>query len=59
MEQKSYMLKKKTNMLQVIENGKVVDNINIMADTIGSIAEQTNSLGTKCSYRSSESWRTR
>ncbi|AWK50852.1 methyl-accepting chemotaxis protein [Clostridium beijerinckii] len=35
---------KKKNMLQVIENGKVVDNIKIMADTIGSIAEQTNLL---------------
>ena len=35
---------KESNMLQVIENGKVVDNIKIMADTIGNIAEETNLL---------------
>ena len=35
---------KKNNMLKVIEEGKVVNNIKIMADTIGSIAEQTNLL---------------
>ncbi|NOW06207.1 methyl-accepting chemotaxis protein [Clostridium beijerinckii] len=35
---------KQRNMLIVIENGKIVDNIKIMADTIGSIAEQTNLL---------------
>lgn len=35
---------KEGNMLQVIENGKVVENIKIMADTIGNIAEETNLL---------------
>ncbi|QGU94475.1 HAMP domain-containing protein [Clostridium bovifaecis] len=35
---------KKENMLKAIEDGKVVDNIKIMADTIASIAEQTNLL---------------
>ncbi|EKQ51034.1 MULTISPECIES: methyl-accepting chemotaxis protein [unclassified Clostridium] len=35
---------KENKMLQVIENGKVVDSIKIMADTIGDIAEQTNLL---------------
>jgi len=35
---------KESKMLQVIENGKVVDSIKIMADTIGGIAEQTNLL---------------
>lgn len=31
-------------MLKAIEDGKVVDNIKIMADTIASISEQTNLL---------------
>ena len=31
-------------MLKAIEDGKIVDNIKIMADTIASIAEQTNLL---------------
>ena len=35
---------KETNMLHVIENRKVVENIKIMADTIGNIAEETNLL---------------
>lgn len=35
---------KKNNMLKAIEDGKVVDNIRIMADTIASISEQTNLL---------------
>ncbi|WP_160687437.1 methyl-accepting chemotaxis protein [Clostridium sp. C2-6-12] len=35
---------KESNMLLVIENGKVVENIKIMADTIGNIAEETNLL---------------
>jgi methyl-accepting chemotaxis protein len=35
---------KEANMLQVIDNGKVVENIKIMADTIGNIAEETNLL---------------
>ncbi|EKQ51035.1 MULTISPECIES: methyl-accepting chemotaxis protein [unclassified Clostridium] len=35
---------KESKMLQVIENGKVVNSIKIMADTIGGIAEQTNLL---------------
>jgi methyl-accepting chemotaxis protein len=41
--QKLYAEKKK-KMLQAIEDGKVVDNIRVMADTIASIAEQTNLL---------------
>ena len=35
---------KQNKMLKAIEDGKVVDNIKIMADTIASIAEQTNLL---------------
>ncbi|SKA78428.1 methyl-accepting chemotaxis protein [Caloramator quimbayensis] len=35
---------KKKHMERVIEKGKVVDNIKVMADTIGSISEQTNLL---------------
>jgi methyl-accepting chemotaxis protein len=35
---------KQNNMIKVIEDGKVVDNIKVMADTIASIAEQTNLL---------------
>ncbi len=35
---------KKNNMLQAIEDGKVVNNIKIMADSIASISEQTNLL---------------
>jgi methyl-accepting chemotaxis protein len=35
---------KKKNMLRAIEDGKVVDNIRVMADTIASISNQTNLL---------------
>jgi methyl-accepting chemotaxis protein len=35
---------KQSKMLEAIEDGKVVDNIKVMAETIGSIAEQTNLL---------------
>ncbi len=35
---------KQTKMLKAIEDGKVVDNIKVMADTIASISEQTNLL---------------
>ncbi|ALB47217.1 methyl-accepting chemotaxis protein [Clostridium beijerinckii] len=35
---------KENKMVQVIENGKIVDNIKIMADTIGNISAQTNLL---------------
>lgn len=35
---------KKSNMLKAIEDGKVVENIKVMADTIASISEQTNLL---------------
>jgi len=35
---------KQNKMIKAIEDGKVVDNIRIMADTIASIAEQTNLL---------------
>jgi methyl-accepting chemotaxis protein len=34
----------KRNILLAIENGKVVEDVKIMADSIGSIAEQTNLL---------------
>ena len=37
-------VEKQDKMLKAIEEGKVVDNIKIMADTIASIAEQTNLL---------------
>ncbi|BCZ48779.1 methyl-accepting chemotaxis protein [Clostridium gelidum] len=43
-ETKKLYSEKKNNMLQAIKNGKVVDNIKIMADTIGNIAEETNLL---------------
>jgi methyl-accepting chemotaxis protein len=43
-EMQKLSTEKEENMLMVIENGKVVHNIKIMADTIGSIAEQTNLL---------------
>jgi len=35
---------KQKNMEKAIEDGKVVDNIRVMADTIGSIAQQTDLL---------------
>lgn len=35
---------KKKNMLMAIEEGKVVDNVKVMADTIASISSQTNLL---------------
>ncbi|PRR86383.1 methyl-accepting chemotaxis protein [Clostridium luticellarii] len=35
---------KESNMLKAIEEGKVVSNIEVMADTIADIAEQTNLL---------------
>jgi len=35
---------KKKNMLRAIEDGKVIDNIKVMADTIASISNQTNLL---------------
>ncbi|MGH4123090.1 MAG: methyl-accepting chemotaxis protein [Clostridium sp.] len=41
--QKIYV-EKQNKMLKAIENGKVVDSIKFMADTIGNIAEQTNLL---------------
>jgi len=40
---------KKKNMLKAIEDGKVVDNIKVMADTIASIADQTNLLALNAS----------
>ncbi|MNO95414.1 Methyl-accepting chemotaxis protein 1 [compost metagenome] len=36
--------KNKRNILVAIENGRVVEDVKIMADSIGSIAEQTNLL---------------
>ena len=43
-ETRKLYAEKENKMLQVIENGKVVESIKIMADTIGGIAEQTNLL---------------
>ncbi|OAA86803.1 methyl-accepting chemotaxis protein [Clostridium ljungdahlii] len=40
---------KRSNMLQAIEDGKVVKNIRVMADTISGIAEQTNLLALNAS----------
>lgn len=40
----SVFTEKQEKMVKVIENGKVVDNIKLMADTIADIAEQTNLL---------------
>ncbi|MCB2296544.1 methyl-accepting chemotaxis protein [Clostridium tagluense] len=41
---KKIYAEKQNKMLKAIEDGKVVDSIKVMADTIGSIAEQTNLL---------------
>ena len=37
-------LEKQERMMKVIEEGKIVDNIKVMADTIADIADQTNLL---------------
>ena len=46
---RSLYQEKKENTRQAIEEGKVVENIRIMADTIASIAEQTNLLALNAS----------
>ncbi|MCE5222132.1 MAG: methyl-accepting chemotaxis protein [Clostridium sp.] len=43
-EVRNLSAEKKKNMLKAIEDGQVVDNIKVMADTIASISEQTNLL---------------
>lgn len=43
-ETRKVYAEKENKLLKVIENRKVVENIKIMADTIGAIAEQTNLL---------------
>lgn len=43
-EAKEIAYEKEQRMIKVIEDGKVVDNIKVMADTIADIAEQTNLL---------------
>ena len=43
-EVKDLYSEKRDNMLKAIEDGKVVDNIKVMADTIAEISEQTNLL---------------
>lgn len=43
-ESKKIFTEKQEKMIKVIEDGKVVDNIKVMADTIASIAGQTNLL---------------
>ncbi len=44
LDTKNVYVEKQKNMQKAIEDGKVVDRIKVMADTIGSIAEQTNLL---------------
>ena len=44
---------KKKNMLKAIEDGKVVSNIKIMADTIANISEQTNLLALNAAIEAS------
>ena len=41
---KEISVEKQKNMIKVIEDGKIVDKIKVMADTIASIAEETNLL---------------
>jgi len=43
-ETRKIYIEKQNNMAKAIEDGKVVDSIKVMADTIGDIAEQTNLL---------------
>ncbi|MDR3596207.1 methyl-accepting chemotaxis protein [Clostridium sp.] len=43
-ETRKISAEKQNNMAKTIEDGKVVDSIKVMADTIGDIAEQTNLL---------------
>lgn len=43
-EVRSVYAEKKNDMLKAIEEGKIVDTIKVMADTIASISEQTNLL---------------
>jgi methyl-accepting chemotaxis protein len=43
-ETRSVYYEKKQNTLKAIEDGKIVEDIRVMADTIASIAEQTNLL---------------
>jgi len=43
-ETREIYAEKQNNMAKAIEDGKVVDSIKVMADTIGDIAEQTNLL---------------
>jgi methyl-accepting chemotaxis protein len=43
-ETRKLYAEKESGMLQVIENGKIVESIKVMAETIGDIAGQTNLL---------------
>ncbi len=43
-ESRKIHLEKKSNMERAVEEGRVVDSIKVMADTIASISEQTNLL---------------
>lgn len=43
---------KKENMLKAIQDGKVVDNVRIMAETIASLSEQTNLLALNAAIES-------
>ncbi|HDK7174948.1 TPA: methyl-accepting chemotaxis protein [Clostridium botulinum] len=43
-ESRRIHLEKKSNMERAVEEGRVVDSIKVMADTIASISEQTNLL---------------
>lgn len=48
-ETKKISAEKQERMAKAIEDGKVVDSIKVMADTIGGIAEQTNLLALNAS----------
>lgn len=48
-EIESLFVQKEQNILRAIEEGKIVNNIKVMADTIASIAEQTNLLALNAS----------
>lgn len=51
-EARDLYTEKKKNMLKAIKDGKIVDNIKVMADTIASIANQTNLLALNASIES-------
>lgn len=52
-EVKEIAFEKEQRMIKVIEDGKVVNNIKVMADTIADIAEQTNLLALNATIEAS------